>query len=135
VSEKVAVVGPNGAWGFSWLFKYVFEKDIDFRWFEHGNDYLNGPVKNQKFLLIADREMRYSIFLSNSNEQHIQQIRELYNNSTPLKIFNSSLYGDDMGKYPYTNFFDDFYKVGNVTKMRGIDWSREVEIRSNYSIT
>ncbi len=134
-SEKVAVVGPNGSWSFIWLVKYIFERDIDFRWFDHGSDYLGEPVSTQKFLLVVDREMRYSIFLSNSNEEHVRQIRMLYDNSTPLKIFNSSMYGDNPRKYPYTNIFDDFYKVGNITKMRGVDWSREIEVRGNYSIS
>jgi Dolichyl-phosphate-mannose-protein mannosyltransferase len=134
-NEKIAVIGPNGSWSFIWAITYIFERNLDFKWFDHGSNYLEGPITNEKLVLIADREMRYSIFLSNSNEEHIMQIKALYSITHPVRIFNNSMYGDDLGTYPHTNYFDDFFKVGNITKMRGIDWSREIEIRSNYSVS
>jgi len=130
--QNVALVGPNGSWGFFWLLKYIFDKDVDFKWFELPKDYI-GSITNGKFLLMADREVRYAVYESDSGAPQINEIKKLYNHSLPLKIFsNNTTY--DLKKYPYSNILDDFYKLGNMIKTRGIDWSREIEIRGNYSI-
>ena len=129
----VVLVGPNGSWGFFWLLKYVFDKDVEFKWFELPKDYI-GSITNDKFLLIADREVRYAIYESNSGAPHIDQIKKLYNHSFPLKIFSNNTNRYDLDKYPYNNILDDFYKLGNIIKTRGIDWSRQIEVRGNYSI-
>ena len=48
-------------WGFFWLLKYIFDKDVEFKWFELPKDYI-GLVTNEKFLLMTDREVRYAVY-------------------------------------------------------------------------
>ena len=120
-------------WGFFWLLKYIFDKDVEFKWFELPKDYI-GSITNEKFLLMADREVRYAVYEDNSGASHINQIKKLYNDSFPLKTFSNNTNKYDLDKYPYSNILDDFYKLGDIIKTRGIDWSREIEVRGNYSI-
>ena len=129
----VVLVGPNGSWGFFWILKYIFDKDVEFKWFELPKDYI-GSITSDKFLLMADREIRYAVYDSNSGAPHIAQIKKLYNHSSPMKIFSNNTIRYDLDKYPYSNILDDFYKLGDIIKTRGIDWSREIEVRGNYSI-
>jgi hypothetical protein len=131
--HDVVLVGPNASWGFFWLLKYIFDKDVDFKWFELPKDYI-GSITNERFLLMADREVRYAIYESNSGAPHINQIKKLYNDSLPLKTFSNNTIKYDLNKYPYSNILDDFYKLGDIIKTRGIDWSRDIEIRGNYSL-
>ena len=131
--QNVALVGPNGSWGFFWLLKYIFDKDVEFKWFELPKDYI-GSITNEKFLLMADREVRYAIYESSSGAPHINQIKKLYNDSILLKTFSNNTIRYDLHKYPYSNILDDFYKLGDIIKTRGIDWSRDIEVRGNYSI-
>jgi 4-amino-4-deoxy-L-arabinose transferase-like glycosyltransferase len=131
--NSVIFVGPNSGWGFFWLLKYVFDKDVQFKWFELPKDYI-GSITNEKFLLMADREVRYAVYDSTSGAPHINQIKKLYHDSIPLKTFSNKTLQYDLHKYPYSNILDDYYKLGNIIKTRGIDWSREIEVRGNYSV-
>jgi energy-coupling factor transporter transmembrane protein EcfT len=131
--NSVIFVGPNSGWGFFWLLKYVFDKDVQFKWFELPKDYI-GSITNEKFLLMADREVRYAVYDSPSGAPHINQIKKLYHDSIPLKTFSNKTLQYDLHKYPYSNILDDYYKLGNIIKTRGIDWSREIEVRGNYSV-
>jgi hypothetical protein len=131
--HSVVLVGPNSGWSFFWLLKYIFDKDVEFKWFELPKDYI-GSITNEKFLLMADREVRYAVYMSKSDDHHINQIKKLYHDSLPLKTFSNSTIKYDLNKYPYSNILDDFYKLGNIIKTRGVDWSREIEVRGNYSI-
>jgi hypothetical protein len=131
--HDVVLVGPNASWGFFWLLKYIFDKDVDLKWFELPKDYI-GSITNERFLLMADREVRYAVYESNSGAPHINQIKKLYNDSLPLKTFSNNTIKYDLNKYPYSNILDDFYKLGDIIKTRGIDWSRDIEVRGNYSL-
>jgi len=131
--NSVVFVGPNSGWGFFWLLKYIFDKDVEFKWFELPKDYI-GSITNEKFLLMADREVRYAVYDSTSGASHINQIKKLYHDSISLKTFSNNTLKYDLNKYPYSNILDDFYKLGDIIKTRGIDWSREIEVRGNYSI-
>ncbi|HJU60377.1 MAG TPA: phospholipid carrier-dependent glycosyltransferase, partial [Nitrososphaeraceae archaeon] len=131
--QNVVLVGPNGAWTFFWILKYIFDKDVDFKWFELPKDYI-GSITNEKFLLMADREVRYGVYMGNSDDSHINEIKKLYNHSNQLKVFPNTTITYDLDKYPYNNILDDFYKLRDIIKTRGIDWSREIEVRGNYSI-
>jgi Dolichyl-phosphate-mannose-protein mannosyltransferase len=131
--NSVVFVGPNSGWGFFWLLKYIFDKDVEFKWFELPKDYI-GSITNKNFLLMADREVRYAVYDSTSGASHINQIKKLYHDSIPLKTFSNNTLKYDLNKYPYSNILDDFYKLGDIIKTRGIDWSREIEVRENYSI-
>ena len=131
--NSVVFVGPNSGWGFFWLLKYIFDKDVEFKWFELPKDYI-GSITNEKFLLMADREVRYAVYDSTSGASHINQIKKLYHDSISLKTFSNNTLKYDLNKYPYSNILDDFYKLGDIIKTRGIDWSREIEVRGNYSV-
>jgi hypothetical protein len=131
--NSVVFVGPNSGWGFFWILKYIFDKDVEFKWFELPKDYI-GSITNEKFLLMADREVRYAVYDSTSGASHINQIKKLYHDSIPLKTFSNNTLKYDLNKYPYSNILDDFYKLGDIIKTRGIDWSREIEVRGNYSV-
>ena len=131
--NSVVLVGPNSGWGFFWLLKYIFDKDVEFKWFELPKDYI-GSITNEKFLLMADREVRYAVYDSTSGAPHINQIKKLYHDSLPLKTFSNNTLKYDLHKYPYSNILDDYYKLGDIIKTRGIDWSREIEVRGNYSV-
>jgi hypothetical protein len=131
-NNTVTLVGPNGGWSFFWLIKYVFDRDVDYEWFERGVDYIKGPIKSEKFLLMVDREMRYAIFFTDSNEQHIRQVKMLYNNSTTLDYFFGDTLPYPLKKYPYTNIIDDIDVRREVIRMRGVDWTTPIEIRANY---
>jgi 4-amino-4-deoxy-L-arabinose transferase-like glycosyltransferase len=130
--QNVALVGPTGAWGFFWLPKYIFDKDVDFKWFNIQKDYI-GMVTNDKILLMTDREVRYAVYDEKSGPSHINQIKKLYNDSSQLKVFFNNSKGYDLAKYPYSNILDDFNKFGDI-KTRGIDWNAEIEVRGNYAI-
>jgi hypothetical protein len=131
-NNTVTLVGPNGGWSFFWLIKYVFDRDVDYEWFERGVDYIKGPIKSEKFLLMVDREMRYAIFFTDSNEQHIRQVKMLFNNSTTLDYFFGDTLPYPLRKYPYTNIIDDIDVRREVIRMRGVDWTTPIEIRANY---
>jgi hypothetical protein len=135
-NNTVTLVGPNGGWSFFWLVKYVFDRDVNYEWFESGVDYIRGPIAG-KFLLIVDGEVRTAIY-SNSIYHHVNQVRTLYNASTPLDYFFGNTLRYALNKYPYSNIYDDIYApqdIGvreEVIRMRGIDWTTPIEIRANY---
>jgi hypothetical protein len=132
-NNTVTLVGPNGGWSFFWLVKYVFDRDVDYEWFELGTDYIKGPIKSEKFLLMVDREMRYAIFFTDSSDkQQVSQVKMLYDNSTPLDYFFGDTLRYNLDKYPYTNVVDDIDVPREVIRMRGVDWTGPVEIRANY---
>jgi hypothetical protein len=132
-NNTVTLVGPNGGWSFFWLVKYVFDRDVDYEWFELGTDYIKGPIKSEKFLLMVDREMRYAIFFTDSSDkQQVSQVKMLYDNSTPLDYFFGDTLRYNLDKYPYTNVVDDIDVPREVIRMRGVDWTSPIEIRANY---
>ena len=129
VSEKVTLIGPNGEFSFYWIPYQIFNRNIDFKWFEARRDYINGPINSDKYLMVIDKEMRY-LFSTDSTKQHIKYIGQLYNKSRLVDtlIYNSSI--PNLSKYPYTNLIDDAYR--GILNRRGIDWSDRIEIRTNY---
>jgi hypothetical protein len=132
-NNTVTLVGPNGGWSFFWLVKYVFDRDVDYEWFELGTDYIKGPIKSEKFLLMVDREMRYAMFFTDSSDkQQVSQVKMLYDNSIPLDYFFGDTLRYSLDKYPYTNVVDDIDVPREVIRMRGVDWTTPIEIRANY---
>jgi len=128
-SQRVTLVGPNGIYSFYWVPSLVFGNNTDIKWFEENRDYIGEPIKTEKFLLVADNEMR-SHFLSNSKKQHVKYVSQLYSNSTLYSIFELDTSLPDFKSYPYTNILDDVYK--EVAKMRGLDWRGHIDIKGNY---
>jgi hypothetical protein len=131
-NNTVTLVGPNGGWSFFWVVKYVFDRDVNYEWFEYNVDYIKGPITSKKFLLMVDRDTRHAISLTNSGKQQVGQVQMLYNISTPLDYFFGDTLQYNLDKYPYTNINDDVDVHAKVKRMRGVDWTTPVEIRANY---
>ena len=128
-SEEVTLIGPNGAFSFYWIVSQVFNRNTEFKWFEGRLDYLGGPIKTEKFLIVVDKEMR-NLFSSNSSRQHIKYVSQLYDKSNLFGVFDLNISLPDFKKYPYTNILDDVYK--EHTNRRGVDWADNIEVRGNY---
>jgi hypothetical protein len=130
-NNTVTLVGPNGGWSFFWLVKYVFDRGVDYEWFEENRDYVKGPLKTKKFLLVVDRERRY-LFSIISTKQHINYVSTLYDNSTIFSIFEIDTFLPDLKKCHFTNVLDDVYK--DVAKACGLDWRSRIDIRGELLI-
>jgi hypothetical protein len=131
-NNTVTLVGPNSGWSFFWIVRNVFDRDVEYEWFEYNVDYIKGPIMSKKFLLMVDRDTRYAIFLTNSDKQHVGQVRMLYDISTPLDYFFGDTLQYNLDRYPYTNINDDIDDSAEVKRMRGVDWTAPIEIRANY---
>lgn len=130
ISNTVTLIGPNGVFSFYWILIQVFNKDTNFKWFEETKDYINEPIKSEKFVMIVDREMR-NLFSSNSTKQHVTYVGQLYNGSILLNVLNYNISLPDLKKYPYTNILEEeIYE--RIINRRGIDWGGSIEIKSNY---
>ncbi|HJR84312.1 MAG TPA: glycosyltransferase family 39 protein [Nitrososphaeraceae archaeon] len=129
VTQRTTLVGPGGIYSFYWVSSLVFGNDLDIKWFEENRDYIGGPFKTQKFILVTDDEMR-SLFLGNSKKEHVQYATQLYNNSTLHETFKLDRTFSDFKSYPYTSILDDVYK--EIAKMRGLDWRSYIEVKANY---
>jgi hypothetical protein len=129
-SDKVTLVGPNGAFILYWIPSYVFNKNFDIKWFEGRRDYVEPPIHTKHFLMLADWQMR-QLFSGNSTKQHIKYVSQLYNSSNLFGVFynnNTSL--PDLREYPYTNIRDDV--TGDNLNFRGIQWNDRIEVKGNY---
>jgi 4-amino-4-deoxy-L-arabinose transferase-like glycosyltransferase len=128
-TQRITLVGPGGIYSFYWLPSLVFGNSIDIKWFEENKDYISGPLKTERFILVSDDEMR-SLFLGNSKKEHVKYVSQLYKNSTLLETFKFDRTLSDFMSYPYTSILDDVYK--EVAKMRGLDWRSYIEVKVNY---
>jgi Ca2+/Na+ antiporter len=131
-SEKVTLIGPNGAFIIYWISNEVFNRNIDFKWYESRRDYVEPPIKTDKFLMISDWEMRRD-FNGNSTKEHIEYVSQLYNKSKLFGVFYNNTSVPDLNKYPYTNILDEVSEVR--TSARGIQWNAPITAQGNYSLT
>ena len=123
-ANKVTIIGEK-RWlaDFLWIPKYIFDKDHDFRGNFLTEDLsLKVPIETEKVLMIVDSRLLKDLS-RNGDERHIQQLRNLYNNTKTIGIFkDSEEYLDVHSKrdiYPYTSLSDN----------RGIG---KIEVRTNY---
>jgi 4-amino-4-deoxy-L-arabinose transferase-like glycosyltransferase len=112
-SKKVIMVASNWMQGFSWIPKYVFQEEHDFKGF-YGN--LN-KVKTQKVLLLVDDKdfKRYIL----SNNKKLTAHKELYDNTRLIAKFKENAPKYDVNKYPYAS----------MSENKGIG---RIEVRANY---
>ncbi|MDQ5843534.1 MAG: glycosyltransferase family 39 protein [Thermoproteota archaeon] len=87
---------------YSWIFKYVFDKDhalSDYR------DMIYSPIDTSKgkVLLIDDPRFRLDI-----GNQDNQMLHELYSNTTTIAIFKGKVTNFDLGLYPYTSMIENY---------------------------
>ncbi len=129
-SEKVTLIGPNGAFILYWIPSQVFNKNFDYKWFESRRDYVEPPIKTEKFLMITDWNMRKDL-VGNSAKEHIKYVSQLYNNSNLFGVFYNNTSLPDLKKYPYTNILDDV--SGDRASARGIEWNDGITVSGNYS--
>jgi Dolichyl-phosphate-mannose-protein mannosyltransferase len=129
-SEKVTLIGPNGAFILYWIPSQVFNKNFDYKWFESRRDYVEPPIKTEKFLMITDWNMRKDL-AGNSTKEHIKYVSQLYNNSNLFGVFYNNTSLPDLEKYPYTNILDDV--SGDKAGARGIEWNDGITVSGNYS--
>jgi hypothetical protein len=129
-SEKVTLIGPNGAFILYWIPSQVFNKNFDYKWFESRRDYVQPPIKTEKFLMITDWNMRKDL-AGNSTKEHIKYVSQLYDNSNLFGVFYNNTLLPDLKKYPYTNILDDV--SGDRASQRGIEWKDGVTVSGNYS--
>ena len=87
---------------YSWIFKYVFDKD---HIFSDYRDMLYFPVDTTKsrFLLIADP--RFTLDIGNEDNQ---LLHELYSNTSTIATFKSKVTNFDLGLYPYTSMVENY---------------------------
>jgi len=129
-SEKVTLIAPNGAFILYWISGQVFNKNFDFKWFESMRDYVQPPIKTEKFLMITDWNMRKDL-AGNSPKEHIKYVSQLYNNSNLFGVFYNNTSLPDLKKYPYTNILDDV--SADRARQRGIEWNDGITVSGNYS--
>jgi len=128
-SDKVTLVGPNGAFILYWIPSYIYNKNFEFKWFEGRRDYVEPPIDTKPYLMIVDWQMR-QLFSGNSTKEHIKYVEQLNNNSNLFGVFHNNNAYPNITKYPYTNIRDDI--TGEDLHFRGIQWADRIEVKGNY---
>jgi hypothetical protein len=131
-SDKVTLIGPNGAFILYWISSYVFNKNFDFKWYESRRDYVEPPIMTEKFIMITDWDMRRD-FTGNNTKDHITYVSQLYNKSKLFGVFFNNTSISELDRYPYTNILDEV--SGDKTSARGIQWNAAITVKGNYSPT
>jgi 4-amino-4-deoxy-L-arabinose transferase-like glycosyltransferase len=128
--ENATLIAPNGGWGFSWIYKYVLEKDFAFEWFQHDNNQMN-RLNSSNVVLVVDKDMRSAMF-SGENNKYLNLTSSIYEDSNPLDKFYGKIRGYKPYHYPYSNYIDDVDERREVNRTRGLDWTGEIEVRTSY---
>jgi hypothetical protein len=119
-NNKVTMIGNNwgtgaGVWSFSWIPKYVFQKDLEFTGIS------NVKVKTEKVILIADSRFLHAISDDHSDSKKGELLRSLYNGATTtVKVFKENGIHYPYDQYPYTSMSYNNKGIGRI------------EIRTNY---
>jgi hypothetical protein len=118
INDKVTMLGNNwgggaGVWSFSWIPKYVLQKNFDF----YGIS--KTPVATtQKVILIADSRFKHLIADDSTQGKLLQR---LYNDATKtIKRFHEKGTQYDYHQYPYASMNYNNKGIGRI------------EIRANY---
>jgi Dolichyl-phosphate-mannose-protein mannosyltransferase len=121
--EKSIMMGSNWAQTFSWIPKYIFDNDHDFKTFKR---YLgstkepNLPIKEgEKVLLLVDNNDLVRFILSESTNMNLKQ-KQLYNDTKLVVEFKGKDIQYGLGNYLHTT----------VDENPALD--KGIEIRSNY---
>jgi 4-amino-4-deoxy-L-arabinose transferase-like glycosyltransferase len=131
-SDKVTLIGPNGAFILYWISSHVFNKNFDFKWYESRRDYVEPPITTEKFIMITDWDMRRD-FTGNNTKDHIMYVSQLYNKSKLFGVFFNNTSIRELDKYPFTNILDEV--SGDKISARGIQWNAAITVKGNYSPT
>jgi Dolichyl-phosphate-mannose-protein mannosyltransferase len=111
--NKVTLVGNHWIYGAFWIPKYAYDKDHDFKGF-----FTRGSVNTDKVVIVADSRLLDAISSANP-EEHIAELKSLYDNSTIVETFKEKRPDYDANTYPYQS----------MSENRGIG---KIEVRANY---
>jgi hypothetical protein len=121
-SDLVTMIGKHWARSFYWIPKYVFGQDIEFK----DVDPMLFPkytTKSDKVLLVLDRSLITEI-RDKENQDNVNQLRILYDNSTRRQTFRENWTGiGSVSIYPDTH-------IDRGSILGGL--SDRLDIRTNY---
>jgi hypothetical protein len=122
-SDIVTMIGKHWARSFYWIPKYVFGQDIEF----NDVDPLLFPkytTKSDNVLLVLDRSLLTEIRDKENQEDNVNQLRILYDNSTRRQTFRENwTMNGSVSIYPYTS-------IDRGSILGGL--SDRLDIRTNY---
>jgi 4-amino-4-deoxy-L-arabinose transferase-like glycosyltransferase len=120
-TENVFLIGSNWMQSFSWIPKYIFNKDHSFK------EYIekNLPIENEntvKILLLVDRKDQEGFSLTHQEGSSLEK-EKLFNNTHAIAEISekSDYYGKYRDQYPYTSIHEN----------RGIEKGK-ITIMANY---
>jgi hypothetical protein len=87
---------------YSWIFKYVFDKD---HIFSDYRDMLYFPVDTAKSRVLLIADPRFTLDIGNENNQLLD---ELYSNTSTIATFKGKVTNFDLGLYPYTSMVENY---------------------------
>jgi hypothetical protein len=87
---------------YSWILKYVFEKD---HVFSDYRDMLYFPVDSAKSRVLLIDDPRFKLDIGNENNQLFHQ---LYTNTSTIATFKGKVTNFDLGLYPYTSMIENY---------------------------
>src|SRR5215203_62324 len=95
---------------YSWILKYVFDKDhvlSDYR------DMLYSPVDTAKSKVLLIDDPRFMLDIGNEDNQ---LLHELYSNTSTIATFKGKVTNFDLGLFPYTSMVENY--EGSEVKIR-----------------
>ncbi len=87
---------------YSWIFKYVFDKD---HIFSDYRDMLYFPVDTAKSRVLLIDDPRFKLDIGNEDNQ---LLHELYRNTSAIATFRGEVTNFDLGLYPYTSMIENY---------------------------
>jgi hypothetical protein len=87
---------------YSWIFKYVFDKD---HIFSDYRDMLYFPVDTAKSRVLLIDDPRFKLDIGNEDNQ---LLHELYSNTSAIATFRGEVTNFDLGLYPYTSMIENY---------------------------
>ena len=87
---------------YSWIFKYVFDKD---HIFSDYRDMLYSPVDTAKSRVLLIADPRFTLDIGNEDNQ---LLHELYSNTSTIATFKGKVTNFDLGLYPYTSMIENY---------------------------
>jgi hypothetical protein len=92
---------------YSWIFKYVFDKD---HIFSDYRDMIYFPIDTAKSRVLLIDDPRFRLDIRNEDSQ---LLHELYSNTSTIATFKGEVTNFDLGIYPYTSMIEN-YEGGEV---------------------
>jgi hypothetical protein len=87
---------------YSWIFKYVFDKD---HIFSDYRDIIYFPIDTTKSSILLIDDPRFKLDMGNEDNQ---LLHELYSNTSTIATFKGEVTNFDLGLYPYTSMIENY---------------------------